>query len=188
MSKQRIKISKYLSYILRHRPDSIGLELDGQGWADVEELITCSNAQGKNLTRELIAEVVATNDKQRFCLSADGGKIRANQGHTFPVDLGLKPVRPPAVLYHGTAEHFVAGIMQQGLQALGRQHVHLSTDRETAMQVGARHGRPVVLQVDAGRLHREGHLFYLSANGVWLTESVPAGYLTINRQQITFNG
>jgi len=173
-----VRLSKFLSRVLRHDPASIGVTLDAQGWADVEELLAGARRAGVPLTREALEQVVAENDKQRYALSDDGRRIRANQGHSIPVDLGLEPVAPPAYLYHGTADQFAAAIRRDGLLPRRRTHVHLSPDEETARRVGARHGRPVVLVVDAGRLHGDGHLFYLSANGVWLTDRVPPAYIS----------
>ncbi len=177
MSELEQRTSKFLSYVLRHRPDEIGLELDAAGWADVDALIMQAQAHGRSLTRELIVRVVANNDKQRFALSPDGTKIRANQGHSTSVELGLAPVVPPDVLFHGTAEHNVGAIFEAGLVARGRQHVHLSSDAITARQVGARHGRPVVLSVAATAMSAAGHSFFHSENGVWLTEHVPARFI-----------
>ncbi len=171
MSKEHTKISKFLSFVLRHNPQSIGLELDEKGWADVSGLIEKSTKLA--LTPKLIAEVVRCNDKQRFALSEDGLKIRASQGHSIKVDLGLEPVIPPDILYHGTASRFLASIMKQGLTRQNRQHVHLSADEETAKKVGSRHGIPVILIIAAGNLHQTGQSFYLSDNQVWLTEKVP---------------
>jgi putative RNA 2'-phosphotransferase len=163
------RLSKFLSLILRHDPGHIGLELDGGGWAEVREIIARA---GFPVTPEAIADVVRSSDKQRFSLSPDGTRIRANQGHSFPVDLGLTPVVPPEVLFHGTGEGSVAAILAEGLKPMARQHVHLSKDRETAVKVGQRHGRPVVLTVAAERLAAAGQVFYLSLNGVWLTGPV----------------
>lgn len=169
--------SKFLSLVLRHKPEEIGLVLDQNGWASIEELIALANARGTNLSRPQIESIVENSDKQRFAISADGMKIRANQGHSVDIVLGLKPQTPPERLYHGTATRFLDAIRASGLHSASRQHVHLSTDLATAEKVGSRHGKPVILTVDAGRMARDGHLFYLSENGVWLTESVPAKYL-----------
>jgi putative RNA 2'-phosphotransferase len=177
MSNEAVKISKLLSFVLRHRPQAIGITLDAEGWVAVDELLAAAARHGKPLTRQELEEVVATNDKKRFTFSPDGGRIRANQGHSVEVDLGLVPVEPPELLYHGTVERFLDGIRQQGLLRGKRHHVHLSVDRETATRVGRRRGRPVVLVVEAGRMHREGKAFFRSENGVWLTEAVPPEYL-----------
>jgi putative RNA 2'-phosphotransferase len=177
MDRQLVGISKFLSLVLRHRPGVIGLTLDPQGWADVDELIARAGAQGQPLTREVIARVVAENDKRRFALSEDGARIRANQGHSVAVDLALEPLEPPETLYHGTADRFLDSIERDGLRRGQRQYVHLSSDRDTAVAVGQRHGRPVVLRVAAGAMWRDGQRFFRAANGVWLTEAVPPSYL-----------
>jgi putative RNA 2'-phosphotransferase len=172
------RTSRFLSLILRHAPDTIGLVLDKNGWADVAELLDKAAAHGKPITMETLREVVATNDKQRFAFSEDGLRIRASQGHSLRhVDLELAPATPPAVLYHGTASRFVASIRQSGLRPGSRQHVHLSADRATAVKVGSRYGVPVVLEVRAGELHAQGHVFHQSDNGVWLTGAVPARFI-----------
>lgn len=172
-----VTTSKLLSYVLRHRPDSVGLRLDEQGWTGVGELLAALQAHGHAVDRGLLERVVAGNDKQRFAFSADGTRIRASQGHSVAVDLGLAPVGPPPVLYHGTASRFLKAILAQGLKAGARRHVHLSQDVATAITVGARHGFPVVLRVDAARMAADGHLFYQSDNGVWLTDAVAPRYL-----------
>lgn len=177
MDRQLLKISKYLSLILRHRPDKIGLTLDAQGWADVDELLLKANQHGMAVTRPLLDEVVEHNDKQRFAFNVDGTRIRANQGHSIKIDLGLEPIAPPARLYHGTAARFLDSIQQQGLLRGKRDFVHLSPDEATARKVGARHGEPVVLTVDAGQMQADGFTFYRAANGVWLTLYVPREYL-----------
>jgi putative RNA 2'-phosphotransferase len=176
-----VRHSRFLSRVLRHAPDVAGVQLDPEGWVDVDALIEGARRQGIPLTRELVADVVARNDKQRFTLDESGRRIRANQGHSVPVDLGLVPTVPPAVLYHGTATRHVQAIRRAGLQRRGRQHVHLSATREMAWQVGARHGVPTVLEVDAQALHGQGHAFFLSANGVWLTDHVPARFIRTGR-------
>jgi putative RNA 2'-phosphotransferase len=152
--------------------------LDQQGWAQVDELLEKANAHGVSLTPELLREIVEQNDKRRFALSDDGRRIRANQGHSIQIALGLEPVEPPALLYHGTATRFVDSIRQTGLRPGKRQHVHLSTDEETATAVGRRHGKPIIIIIKAGEMHAAGHSFYLSANGVWLTDGVSPEYLT----------
>ena len=174
------KTSKFLSFVLRHNPQAIGLQLDEQGWASVDELIAAATERGTKLSREMIRDVVATNDKKRFALSEDGSRIRANQGHSVKVDLGLEPVTPPEFLFHGTATRFMTSIRTQGLKPSGRHHVHLSPDRETALKVGSRHGVPVILRVEAGRMHAEGAVFYRSENGVWLTDRVKPCFFTIH--------
>jgi len=166
-----------LSLVLRHKPETIGLTLDANGWADVEELMERARQNSRPLTRPLLERVVAENDKKRFALSEDGTKIRANQGHSVDIDLGLQPTEPPAVLYHGTAVATVPAIRREGLKPGDRQHVHLSPDEATAVKVGQRHGRPVVLRVFAGKMWGQGTPFYCSANGVWLTPAVPPEFI-----------
>jgi putative RNA 2'-phosphotransferase len=175
-----VKASKFLSLVLRHEPRRIGLALSADGWAEVAELIERAAAHGMPLTRELIAQIVATSDKQRFALDADGLRIRANQGHSVDVELGLEARQPPAILFHGTAETSVAAIRAEGLKPGARQHVHLSPDAATATRVGQRHGKPRVLRVHAGELAATGAAFFLSANGVWLTDAVPPAYIDFN--------
>ncbi|MFN8489087.1 MAG: RNA 2'-phosphotransferase [Caldilineaceae bacterium] len=173
------RISKFLSLVLRHQPDKIGITLDKAGWVAVTELLRACQQHGFPITLEELKTVVATSDKQRFAFSEDGTRIRANQGHSVDVELGYQPVTPPAMLYHGTAERFLPSIQQQGLVKGQRHHVHLSADEATAQKVGARHGKPVVLQVQSGLMHRAGCLFYQSENGVWLTAHVPVAYLVL---------
>ncbi len=172
-----VKLSRFLSYVLRHKPGSVNLTLDGNGWAGIPELLEKANQHGKPLTRPILEQIVANDDKQRFCFSEDGSKIRANQGHSVGVDLGLIPLEPPKKLYHGTATRFVQSIMSNGLNSRNRNHVHLSSDRDTAADVGRRHGKPVVLEVAAQRMFEDGCLFFRSENGVWLTEEVEQKYL-----------
>lgn len=177
MSGRIAEISKFLSFVLRHQPQAIGITLDSQGWVAVDELLSAAARHGKSISRAQLEEVVATNDKRRFALSNDGVRIRANQGHSVEVDLALTPLAPPELLYHGTVERFLESIRVQGLLRGERHHVHLSPDRETAQRVGQRRGRPVVLVVEAGRMHRDGHVFRRSENGVWLADAVPPEYL-----------
>lgn len=177
MSAPLVRYSKFLSLILRHQPEKIGLHLDAQGWADVEELLAKAQAHGVVLTRPQLEQIVATNDKQRFAFSPNGQRIRASQGHSIRIELGLEPQIPPPHLYHGTATRFLHSIRQQGLLARGRDHVHLSADEETALRVGQRHGNPVVLRVQAEVMHQAGVPFYRSANGVWLVAQVPPPYI-----------
>ncbi|MFC0682701.1 RNA 2'-phosphotransferase [Lysobacter korlensis] len=169
--------SKFLSLVLRHEPGRIGLELDSAGWADLDDLVRLANAHGRGLTRALVEEIVATNDKRRFAIDPSGTRIRANQGHSVAVDLGLVPAEPPEVLFHGTATRFLPLIRATGLSPRSRQHVHLSANRATALAVGRRHGTPAVLVVHAADMHRDGHAFFCSANGVWLTGVVLPLYL-----------
>jgi putative RNA 2'-phosphotransferase len=172
-----VELSKFLSFVLRHKPEAIGLTLDAQGWGWIEELVLKSNAAGTRLARNDVLRIVETSEKKRFTLSDDGQRIRAAQGHSVAVDLGLTPREPPAVLYHGTATRFLDRILAEGLTPQGRQQVHLSTDQETAQHVGQRHGKPVVLLIDARRMHQEGFEFFLAENGVWLTHQVPPDFL-----------
>src|SRR5215813_2199162 len=177
MDNRAVRISKFLSLVLRHQPEKIGLSLDQSGWAPVEQLIEASRKHGVEFTLEELQNVVASNDKERFSLSEDGLWIRASQGHSIKVELGYAPTAPPEILYHGTADRFLTSIKQQGLIKGKRHHVHLSADVDTAMKVGRRHGKPVVLRIEAGRMRQDGFVFYLSANGVWLAEHVPIQYL-----------
>ncbi len=169
-----VKQSKFLSLVLRHDPGRIGLQLDPQGWAWVDEIVEKSEI---GLTRDRIAQIVRASEKRRFALSGDGSRIRANQGHSIAVDLGLKAQAPPDKLCHGTAEANVDVIRSEGLEKRGRHHGHLSPDTETARRVGMRHGKPFVFEIAAGAMQRDGHAFFVSANGVWLTEIVPPVYL-----------
>lgn len=176
--KSKQKFSRFLSLILRHDPGKINLELDGQGWADVAELLEKVNQVRKtSVTLTDLEEVVAEDNKQRYRFNADKSRIRANQGHSINIDLGLEPSIPPAMLYHGTAMRFVDSIMANGLRSGSRQHVHLSLDVETATAVGKRHGKPVILEINAAQMSADGILFYLSDNNVWLTKHVPVKYI-----------
>ncbi|AKN69077.1 RNA 2'-phosphotransferase [Streptomyces sp. PBH53] len=173
--RRAVRVSKYLSRHLRHQPEQIGLTPDPGGWVEIDTLIAAATAHGFRFTRAELDHVVATNDKRRFVI--EGGRIRANQGHSIAVDLGLPPATPPPYLYHGTVARHLDAIRREGLRPMTRHAVHLSADRETATRVGARRGRPVVLSIDAGAMHRDGHVFHISANGVWLTSTVPPRYL-----------
>lgn len=177
MKQSLVGVSKFLSLVLRHQPEVIGITLDHAGWVVVDDLLAAAVKHDNPLTRELLDEIVFSNDKQRFAYSDDGTRIRANQGHSVTVDLELSAKAPPAVLYHGTATRFLEQIVEQGLRAMQRHHVHLSASEDVAHRVGKRHGQPVVLTVDAEAMHRDGAVFYQSANGVWLTDSVEAKYL-----------
>lgn len=176
--RRRTELSRFLSHVLRHRPDRIALALDAAGWAEIDALLTGAAQAGRPITREDLQEIVETSDKQRFAISADGGRIRASQGHSVAVRLGYVPVAPPRTLYHGTAPRFLEAIRRDGLKRMRRHHVHLSPDPDTARTVGGRRGKPVILEVAAGAMARDGHLFYVSDNGVWLTDAVPPAYLT----------
>ena len=175
MDKALAKISKFLSYVLRHKPESIGLSLDSQGWASIDELISKADF---SLDYELLTQAVEQNDKKRFAISEDGLYIRASQGHSINVDLNLQSIQPPDFLYHGTADRFVDSIMETGLQPGQRQHVHLSKDIKTAKSVGQRHGKPIVLIVEAKKMYEQGFKFFISKNEVWLTEKIPAQFLS----------
>lgn len=177
MDPDLVKFSKFLSLVLRHRPQTLGLTLDSSGWVAVDVLLAAMRARGMAVDQAKLERVVAENDKQRFAFSEDGTKIRANQGHSIQVALGLEPRTPPDLLYHGTAVKTLASIRSQGL-VKGRRHaVHLSPDAETAKKVGQRHGEPVVLVVQAGRMAGDGYIFTCSENGVWLTDRVPPEYI-----------
>ena len=179
MQSRLVRVSKFLSRVLRHQPGRIGIELDGAGWVAVSELLAACEAHNFPITREELGAVVSENDKKRFALNEDGTRIRASQGHTVEIELGYVPLAPPPVLYHGTATHLLASIRERGLLKGRRHHVHLSADDATAAKVGARHGKPHVIQVESGRMHADGYEFYRSDNGVWLTEHVPARYLIL---------
>jgi putative RNA 2'-phosphotransferase len=171
-------LSKYLSRYLRHQPEELGLELAPGGWAPVDALLSASARRGFPISREELEEVVARNDKKRFAFDRSGTMIRAQQGHSAPVDLGLEPAEPSPTLYHGTPERNLPAILNHGLRKMSRHHVHLSPDRKTAATVGRRRGRPVVMVVDARAMRRDGWEFYRSSNGVWLVEHVPPRYLS----------
>lgn len=177
MSADLTRTSRFLSLILRHKPEVASVRLDAHGWADVDALLAGVNAAGLPLSRAGLEQIVAEDTKGRYAFSPDGNRIRAVQGHSVPVDLGLAPRPPPDVLFHGTSERNLPSIRVDGLLPGTRQHVHLSPDEATALRVGRRHGRPVVLAVRAGELWRAGQVFYLAENGVWLTAAVPATYL-----------
>ncbi|MBO3750658.1 RNA 2'-phosphotransferase [Streptosporangiaceae bacterium NEAU-GS5] len=175
--RRLVRISKYLAKHLRHDPGRIGITLDAEGWVNVPVLLKAAAEHGFPITEAELEQVVADNDKQRYAL--EGGRIRASQGHSVDVDLGLPPVEPPAVLYHGTVARVLPAIRAEGLRPMSRTHVHLSPDRQTAIRVGSRRGAPVVLEVDAAAMHAEGHEFRRSANGVWLVDHVPPAHLRL---------
>jgi putative RNA 2'-phosphotransferase len=171
-----VTVSKFLSYILRHNPDSIGMSLDRKGWLDIDVIIErAKEYKGYDLTRELIIKAVAENNKKRF--EVEGNRIRACQGHSIEVDVELKFAKPPTKLYHGTALKNVESILKKGLVKGNRLHVHLSADIQTATSVGQRHGAPIVFEVDCAQMFKDFHNFWLSKNGVWLTDNVPPKYL-----------
>ena len=172
-----IQTSRYISLILRHKPETIGITLDEHGWANVDELIA-GISRTHPLTMELLQEIVRTDEKQRYSFNEDKTLIRANQGHSIPVGVELPEREPPAILYHGTGQKYVESIDRQGLLPKSRLYVHLSADQDTAVKVGRRHGTPVVYTVQAEKMSADGHLFYCSVNGVWLTEKVPVEYLS----------
>lgn len=168
--------SKYMSLILRHKPDAIGITLDEHGWANVDELIA-GIAKDNEFNMEILEEIVRTDEKQRYSFNEDKTLIRANQGHSIPVDVELEEKEPPEILYHGTGEKYVSSIDAQGLIPKSRLYVHLSKDEETAVKVGSRHGKPVIYIVKAKQMYEDGYKFYISANGVWLTKEVPVKYM-----------
>jgi len=173
------RIGPFVSKILRHAPEFIGITIDSNGWANVQELIEGSLKKNRRMSREILDIIVETNDKKRLEYNEEGTKIRAKQGHSIPVDVDLELKTPPDFLYHGTAQSSVSSILTSGLDKRNRNHVHLSESKETAIKVGARHGKPVILKVDAQRMNQDGIEFYLSSNGVWLTEYIDPSYLTI---------
>jgi putative RNA 2'-phosphotransferase len=175
----RTLISKTLSFWLRHQPEAAALTLDQQGWTDVSAILSAFQRIGVGCNRKRLLEVIASNDKQRFELSADGQRVRARQGHSIAVSLEWPRRTPPALLYHGTVEPFLAAIRTRGLQPMRRHHVHLSPDVETARRVGARRGRPIILSIRASELDAAGQAFFLTSNGVWLTDAVLPEYLDV---------
>lgn len=172
-----LELSKLLSYVLRHHPEHLNLELDASGYVGVEELLSALHAQAHLVSSEQLERVVATSDKRRFGFNDTKTRLRALQGHSLHVDLALEPAEPPTLLYHGTVARFLQRILEQGLVPKARQHVHLSRDLETARQVGSRRGDPIILEIAAAAMHDAGYTFFLSENGVWLTEGVPPEYL-----------
>lgn len=177
--KETTSISKFLSLVLRHQPQLIGITLDEQGWVRVDELLEHTHRYGKTITTPMLNYIVETNAKKRFAFSEDKQRIRASQGHSVDVELGYLPQIPPEFLYHGTGSQSVESILKAGLERGSRQHVHLSADIDTAVKVGSRHGKPVVFNVFSGDMDKKGHVFYISANGVWLTDAVPSEFLEL---------
>ena len=175
--KDLVRTSKFLSLILRHEPERVGLKLGDAGWVSVEELLRAVNRQGVALTLDQLKLVVATSDKKRFAFSEDGQRIRASQGHSVEVDLQYLPQTPPEMLFHGTAVRFLDSIRRNGLQKMERHDVHLSAETKLTLQVGGRHGKPVLLTIRAGDMHRTGFAFRCSANGVWLVNDVPPQFI-----------
>ena len=176
--QQKKKTSKFLSYVLRHHPELIGLNLDENGWTNVDELITKSTNNSQGFTFEELDEIVQTNDKKRFIFNEDKTKIRANQGHSIDINLALIPQQPPEFLYHGTAQNNIGSILEKGIEKRSRQHVHLSQDKETATKVGMRHGAPIILTINTEKMFEDGIEFYLSDNDVWLTDFVDSKYIS----------
>lgn len=181
--KETIKMSKFLSLILRHEPEKVGLKLGEAGWVDVDELLQAANRHGVALSLDQLKHIVATSDKKRFALSEDGLRIRASQGHSVEIDLQYPPQRPPELLYHGTATRFLPAIRRDGLQRMQRHDVHLPAETKVTIQVGGRHGKPVLLIIRAGDMHRAGHEFRCSANGVWLVNHVPPEFIDFSRAE-----
>jgi putative RNA 2'-phosphotransferase len=183
MSKNEINISKFLSLVLRHQPETIAITLDQNGWADVNDLIEKANNYGIKFDRETLNHIVATNPKKRFAFNDTLDKIRASQGHSVEIELGYTNQKPPEILFHGTAEKFVQSILDTGLEKGNRQQVHLSADFETAIKVGQRHGKPFVFKVLAEKMYNDNFEFFISDNGVWLTDNVPTKYLKQNDEK-----
>jgi len=179
--QETTKASKFLSLILRHEPERVGLKLDEAGWTEVEELLQVVNRHGNALTLHELKHIVATNNKKRFAFSEDGRRIRANQGHSIEVDLQYPPKTPPEILYHGTATRFLDDIRRDGLKKMGRHDVHLSAETKVTLQVGGRHGKPMLLIIRAGDMHRAGHVFRCSTNGVWLVNQVPPEFIDFSQ-------
>ena len=177
MDKRLVSHSKFLSLVLRHAPDRIGIELDAEGWVSIAELLDAAQAYGRTLDHDTLLSVVHENDKQRFAISSDGTRIRASQGHSVDIDLALPPSQPPAVLFHGTVAKFLHSIRKQGLVPGSRQHVHLSADEATASIVARRRGKPVILTINSGGMADDNCVFYRSANGVWLTAHVAPEFI-----------
>jgi putative RNA 2'-phosphotransferase len=177
--KESTSLSKFLSLVLRHQPETIGIDVDNQGWVNVKELLEKTRKSGRSITIDVLKFIVENNPKKRFEFNDNLSKIRASQGHSIKVDLGYEPQTPPDILYHGTASKFIDSIIKAGLEKRSRQHVHLSKDMETAVAVGQRHGKPVILKVLTKAMFQAGHEFFISTNGVWLTDKVPVEFLKI---------
>jgi putative RNA 2'-phosphotransferase len=177
-AKNRTAASKFLSFVLRHEPQAIGVVLDAAGWVDADVLLQACAKHGRSLSRDELDEIVVTNPKQRFAFSEDGRRIRANQGHSTAVDLGHEPAEPPDILFHGTIRGLLPVIRENGLLRMERHHVHLSADEATALAVGGRRGKPALLRIDARAMRNAGHLFFRTPNGVWLTDTVPSSFIS----------
>lgn len=175
------KLSVFISLVLRHKPDAAGISLDEHGWANVNELLDGINDTGRKIDMDILEEIVRTDSKQRYSFNEDKTLIRANQGHSIPVDVELDEQKPPQILYHGTAERFLDAIMAEGLKPMSRLYVHLSKEEETAIKVGKRHGKPVALRINSEEMYHDGIRFYLSQNGVWLTKYVDKKYIITER-------
>ncbi|EOE7167605.1 RNA 2'-phosphotransferase [Clostridioides difficile] len=178
MSKKD-KLSIFISLILRHKPETIGIKLDDYGYADVNELIEKINNTGRNINIEILEQIVKEDNKQRYSFNEDRSKIRANQGHSINVNVELRELEPPRFLYHGTATRFLDNIKKEGIISKSRLYVHLSNDIDTAVQVGKRHGIPIVLKINAGKMYENDYKFYLSENNIWLCEYIPFKYVEI---------
>ena len=176
---ERTALSKNLSYILRHKPDAVGITLDDAGWTGTDALIDALARSGKAVTREQLEEVVATSPKKRFELSGDGSRIRARQGHSVSVELGYEPATPPQYLFHGTPRTSLDSILSTGLNRAKRHHVHMSTNKAIMLEAARRRGEPVLLRIDAAAMHEAGHAFFLTGNDVWLTEAVPPRFIEV---------
>lgn len=176
-NEEQIRISKLMSFGLRHHPEKLGIQLDEHGWTDCEALCAAVRKRYPGFAMEDMRKIVSEDEKQRYSFSTDGTRIRANQGHSIPVDVELSQCEPPRYLFHGTGEKSASAILQEGLKPMSRLYVHLSWDTETARKVGMRHGRPVIFRIDAERMYRDGYVFFLSSNQVWLTKAVPPEYL-----------
>jgi putative RNA 2'-phosphotransferase len=177
MDRNLVRLSKFVSLVLRHQPEIAGLTLGQGGWVEIEDLVAGAGKAGVNLDPEALNDIVEREERKRFTISDDGRRIRANYGHSLPVDLGLEPTEPPERLFHGTARHLVDAIAADGIARKGRHYVHLSGDEVTALEVGRRHGEPVVLRIRARAMHEDGFEFRLSESGIWLTRSVPPHYI-----------
>jgi putative RNA 2'-phosphotransferase len=175
--KQLVQISKFLSLVLRHQPELIGIELDQNGWVDVNDLLQKSNDYGQQFDRHILNHIVNTNSKKRFAFNETFDKIRASQGHSLTIELGYTNQKPPTLLFHGTSEKSVQSILSNGLEKRSRHHVHLSTNMEIALKVGQRHGKPVLFKVFSEQMFNDNYSFFISDNDVWLTECVPPKYL-----------
>lgn len=179
MSKKNDRLSVFLSLVLRHKPEVIGLALDNQGYLKLDDLIDGINKSGREVELQTILDIVNSDDKKRYSLSEDNSKIRASQGHSIPVDLSLANGIPSGQLFHGTAERFKESIETTGLVKAGREYVHLSENIETAISVGSRRGKPVVFLVDHKKMLEDGHELWISENNVWLSENIPTKYLSL---------